>query len=232
MMNSIFKIVALSGFKRSGKDTTFNIISAKTDSNKIELARRLKSVCETAFDLKKGIFDDDAIKEKEVIYVVITIAKINRVCKEFGVKEILGLNEAQMSKLVRKAAKKVRGMVIKTPRKLAQLVGTEVLRTFHDDIHLIAAEKSMVENKLNIVTDCRFANEVEFFKKKFNAKVLFIQNNKMEAHAAKERDMGTLHKSELQMFDIKKNADVIIYNNDSIESLELYITKNILPKVA
>ena len=132
---------------------------------------------------------------------------------------MLDLNKESISSLSKKALLKVENVLIKTPRKLAQLVGTEVLRTFHSDIHLISASRCLSKDKLNIVTDCRFLNEAAYFRDNFGAEVVFIQNNYTEAQASEARKLGTLHISEEEMFHIKKKATHILDNNGTLEDL-------------
>jgi hypothetical protein len=106
----------------------------------------------------------------------------------------------------------------KSPRRLMQLTGTEALREVVDDHVWIKAARLAIDRELAhaachgvVVTDCRFQNEVDFFKKTYGdaCKVVKIERPGITQSA---------HASEAEI-DTMKNVNHWIVNNSSISDL-------------
>ena len=192
-------IISLSGKKGSGKDTAADLITEEIvgfDINRVSFAAKLKEVCKEVFDL--------------------TGEQVNGEHKETPLDEpaILGLTQKKAIlrafNLSEEYADEYEGEVFTTPREILQYVGTDLLRNIQDDIHL----KSMpiAEGAINIVTDTRFPNELEYLKEKArDMKIPFVSINlvrgeQKEAEHVSEQDMSKL-------------CQTTIWNDESLEEL-------------
>jgi hypothetical protein len=94
-----------------------------------------------------------------------------------------------------------------------QFVGTEILRHSSPDIHCIKTMEVVQKEKpdLVLITDCRFFNELEFFK---GAEAMFVRRDSAMPELTPE-----LHASEKLMFEIMKTIPNV-ENNSTLEALE------------
>lgn len=101
-----------------------------------------------------------------------------------------------------------------TPRKALQMIGTDVMRNgFHNEIWLACLERRMAQGNY-VITDCRFKNELDFVRK-------------LDGHIFMVRRLGTetepTHESEMEWRSVI--ADEIIYNDGTIEELQVHIVE-------
>lgn len=98
-----------------------------------------------------------------------------------------------------------------SPRHAYQTMGTEWARTLlRDDFWLKRAEKVYEEHGSLIVTDIRFQNEADFIRKNGGQIIHVVRDGAQKILA---------HSSELGIDQLPE--DVILYNNTTIENLEL-----------
>jgi hypothetical protein len=138
-----------------------------------------------------------------------------------------------------------------TPRWVLQYWGTEVCRrAFHDDIWIASLEHRLTKTTDNIViSDCRFANEVNAIKRA-GGKIIWVQRNGLPEWydcamltlktpedqqwiiSDQEQDMESrypeVHVSEWHW--LNTDFDAIIDNNGTIEELYAQI-RNLVPEV-
>ena len=140
-------VIGLVGVKTSGKSTTANIMKKIFQDDVIEaaLADKLKNVCSEIFNVPREHFDRQDLKEipfssnktltKETISLVLT---------GFGIKETEDLlNFYNKNNIIDKQ--------LSSPRQIAQIVGTEVLRAAGDeDIH---CKNVNLGDKITIISD-------------------------------------------------------------------------------
>lgn len=211
-------IIGLTGVKTSGKTTSFDLLKEMLgdDVREIQLAKKLKDVSSKVFGIDREAFDDPARKEV-LLETPIYLDRNNliRAIKAFGLNP-------DYDKHVRDHV----GTVLETPRRVAQYIGTDVLRAIKDDIHCVAATEDLPENGFFIVTDMRFLNEYEFFDKTYvNGKEFFpffIQSNRAEANS------NDMHPSERQVLETAKRCKRV-ENNGSIPELKENLSKALIP---
>jgi dephospho-CoA kinase len=210
-------VIGLVGVKASGKTTTTSIlkdlISKKTQDTvkEVALADKLKDVCSSAFNIPRNTFDCQKYKEIpfSIFNLKTTLEKhhIEYICKEFSREE--EYRKADFSKII--------GTQLTSARNIAQIVGTEVLRSLGDeDIH---CKSISMDADINIISDIRFPNEYEYFKKleeqeSIRFHPLYVYRKKAE----NEIDLENSHGSETSVFLIKDRC-LQIDNNGTLEDL-------------
>jgi len=146
-------IIGLAGVKTSGKSTVANIIK-KLAPNAVEtaLADNLKNTCAEVFNLERVQFDSQDLKEVPFeTPITLTLDHVTAILDKFNVKNI---SLDRFNNVV--------GTSLETPRRIAQIVGTEVLRaTGNPDIH---CDNVNTDGDVVIISDMRFPNEFEYFK--------------------------------------------------------------------
>ncbi len=203
------KTILLSGFKKSGKDTSADYIIDKFRKKglkveKFALANRLKNTCaqacrdvidasnklktpieELRADPLNWTSDQDLKEENFSVPFELSEAKLAQICKSFSVGTEL--------------SRKHIGKQLKSMREVLQFVGTEVLRDYGQDIHCESLQKELHQHKdldYAIITDCRFLNERMFFDE---SPAYFVSRPQVEPELTPE-----LHRSEAEMFEVKK----------------------------
>lgn len=183
-------IVAFCGAKFSGKSTSATIfqemVGAQTEE--IAIAGHLKEVCARVFNIPYDDFIDSKKKELELEeYIVLEGEKLAQVLREFDVQTV------SYDKHIRSHV----GVVIRTPRKLLQYIGTEVLHPIDPLIHVKKALAKKNPNKLTLITDLRFAAEFEYFVQTASDAIpfapVYVKNTAAEVQADADG-----HASEMQ----------------------------------
>ena len=203
-------IIGLTGVKTSGKSTVANIIKKNINAKEIALADKLKNVSAKIFNIPREYFDRQDLKEIEFQNgpKILTVDKIQQILKEFNI---------EMSQECIEKTYNILNMKLFTPRKIAQIAGTEILRAAGDeDIH---CKNIALNDGLNIISDIRFPNEFDYFynKSDFEFIPLYIQRNEAEKHITKDS-----HPSEKCVFQFS-NKCIKINNNNDLEYTERQI---------
>ena len=204
-------IIGLTGVKTSGKSTAFNLLKEQIPGLiEIQLAKKLKDVCASVLGIERDSFDNP--DKKEVLLdtpIYLDRRNVTEMIEAFGFKVEDG---RAYDALVRPHI----GTVLESPRRVAQYVGTEVLRALDEGIHCIGATMGLPENGIFVVTDMRFTNEFDYFKKNYseNFYPFHIQSNRAEAAGA-----GEMHPSERQVLETAKKCKRI-ENNGTIQELK------------
>lgn len=193
------RLVCLVAFKNSGKSTFFEILRDYYDAKELMLSDHLKTTCSKVFGIDRKYFYDDNLKDiRFTERAILSREKMFRIYNDFDLepnsKIIAQYEDAQLY----------------SPRHITQLVGTEILRTSHEAIHIEAAMKNAYKNGLFVTMDLRFQNEFEYFKKNTNAVFVYIERTQTAP-----KDLSLLHKSESDIHKIGKNCDFVIPNNSS-----------------
>lgn len=212
-------VIGLAGVKTSGKSTVANIITELIggDIKESALAGKLKDVCADVFGLTRDSFDNQDIKE-----VPFTDGP-----KILRLNEILDILTLFNTPLTPELLKKYEdagtiGLQLETPRRIAQIVGTEVLRTTgNEDIH--CENMLMNDSGITIVSDLRFPNEFTYFSaaNDINFLPLYIQRNEAEASVTEDS-----HPSEKRVFEFSSDC-IEIPNNSSLEDLESFLKETL-----
>jgi hypothetical protein len=203
-------VIGLVGVKTSGKSTTADIMKKNLQSNVIEaaLADKLKNVCSEVFNVSRESFDRQDLKEIPFnSNKILTKEKISLILTGFGIKateDLINLYDT----------KNITDRLLSSPRQIAQIVGTEVLRAAGDeDIH---CKNVNLGDNVTIISDVRFPNEFNYFNTLSNTMFLpfYIQRNEAE-----EKITQDSHPSETSVF-IFRDKCIKINNNEGLQSLE------------
>jgi len=204
--------IGFTGVKQAGKTTAFEFIKAKYPQVvEIPLASRLKDVCAEVFEIPRNYFDDQAFKEVELDQpAYLTSERVEALIIKFGFTPDF---DAHIRSHI--------GVVLGTPRKIAQYVGTEILRNVDTNVHCRGCVMDLPQDGIFIVPDMRFPNEYSFFADTYGANFFpfYIANIKAEANAGMDP-----HPSEKYVLDIAKNCTKID-NNNNLESLNKLIVE-------
>jgi ATPase components of ABC transporters with duplicated ATPase domains len=206
--------LAFTGVKGSGKTTAFNIIrSAYPEVVEVTLAAKLKDSCAEVFSITRTAFDDPAIKEKDMrVPVYLSQSNVEAVIKSFGFTP-------DFDKHVRQHI----GTVLESPRRVAQYIGTEVLRTVSEHIHCEGATMALPNDGVFVVTDMRFPNEFSFFQEQYPDSFypLYVANYAAEAGLGPNP-----HASEKYVLELAKKCERID-NNGTIEEYQARVLSKV-----
>jgi hypothetical protein len=204
------KLIGLTGPKRSGKDTTAQLLGRQI--NRVGLADYLKDACSSVFKIPRRHFDEDDKKEARFdIPIILTRDAVSKL------RDIYGAIVPGFWDKANRAEHLVSGKLMYSPRHVAQIVGTDYLRRFQEDIHLQAAKHKLVEDKLNVITDVRFLNELNFVKELGGITAYVLRDGKeLEA-------LQSTHISERGVCDLRFKCDYLIDNNKDIDALNIMV---------
>ena len=225
------KAAVFVGPKGSGKDTCADLLrKQKRLRVSIPFALPLKRICMAVFNLHTNLINDPVLKEKELKEPIKITIKHLRNIKNLMQTYVDPYGEGTYYNL-NKATDNLVGRLLKTPREVLQIIGTEFIRNeIHPDWHCMAAfsEKNLKEviksNNRNLtiaVTDCRFPNEFNYINAKFGADAEYFY---VERPEAEERLAKATHASETEVLKVKdlllKFGGTVIENNGTIEDLK------------
>lgn len=196
--------IGFTGVKQAGKTTSFNYLKELYGSSiaikEIAFADRLKNTCAEVFSVPREDFDNPDTKEKALASpVAISEQDVIKFFSAFGIKEFS----------FDKHVKAHIGVVLETPRKIAQYVGTEVLRNVDKEIHCKGATMDLPSSGVFVFTDMRFPNEFDYLASVFgeNFFPFYIDNKRAESVASLDP-----HPSEKFILDIAKKCQAINNN--------------------
>jgi len=200
------KIIGLTGFAKSGKSTAATILK-ELGGQEVAFAKHLKDVCSVVFGVPRDHFDDQAFKEVPFSFTRVILSQdIERVLNYFEVSP----------RFIPDSMLKHQGVELKSPRHVAQYIGTEVLRSIDSDIHINMAFKLSANSsaKFLICSDMRFDNELKAVN---NANGLTIGISRQKAVPA---NLKNLHPSEAEIPDLIRRSDLVVENEGTIEDLQ------------
>ena len=159
-MNNNKVVIGITGVKTAGKNTVCDMFKKYIPNvEEVALAKKLKDVCAEVFDKPRDSFDCQVLKEKNFDSpITLNERHISEILVKFG-------HNTTISK-TKEDFKEILSMELDSPRRIAQIVGTEILRSLgNPDIHCEKMEMS--DKGVSIITDIRFENEFEFFSKRY-----------------------------------------------------------------
>ena len=194
-------VIGLCGFKGSGKDTAADIIIENhIAATKTAVANKLKDFCVEVFGLTREQLDDPIIKNQPLDQPILLDRRhIDAICKLSGYETPEKLYKLEF--------------LLDTPRKVAQIVGTEVMRSLDPDIHCKFVQ--IRNDMMNLITDIRFNNELTFFQNDPNIRFYSIYIDRASAN-----NSGDEHGSEREIPQLKWKCDYVLYNNTSLGQLK------------
>ena len=208
-------IIGLAGVKTSGKSTVANVIKDMAP-NAVEsaLADKLKNTCAEVFNLERNQFDAQELKEVPFLALkTLTRENIESVLTSFGVQMSDTEFDEKYSGII--------GLELDTPRRIAQIVGTEILRaTGNPDIH---CDNVNTDGDIVIISDLRFPNEFEYFKRLSQTSLdvefvpLYIQRDTAEIVVDENS-----HPSEKSVF-LFRDGCIKVDNNGTIEDTSVRV---------
>ena len=209
-------VIGLAGVKTSGKSTVAYMMHEFINAKEVALADKLKNVCANIFNLDRKQFDVQELKEVPFNTPRELTIEVIKKCLE-------GFNITLSEELLEKYTKSgIINMQLETPRKIVQIIGTEVLRMAGDeDIHCKNAMLS--PEGITIVTDLRFPNEFDYFNNSEDINFIPIHVQRDEAENLVTKDS---HPSETSVFKFTDKC-IKINNNGSFLDTELQV-RNIL----
>jgi energy-coupling factor transporter ATP-binding protein EcfA2 len=214
-------IIGLTGVKTSGKSTVANIIKTVLQENTKEaaLADKLKNTCSEVFDVPREYFDRQDLKE---LYLsksrVLDLNAIEQILNKFKINPTNDLLQSYITN-------GIEGLFLESPREIAQIVGTEVLRGAGDEeIHCKNVELN--NNGITIISDIRFPNELNYFNNLPNTMFipLYIQRDEAE-----RKINETSHSSERLVFTFSDKC-IKLSNNSDLYSLKSQIKQILTEK--
>lgn len=206
------KIIALSGYIGSGKDTAAEIILQEFQGlPTITFAKNLKIILGKVFELDQKYFTDRQLKEAsldEPIYVSPEL--VDSVGRLYGYE----LEYGDMRQYV--------GRMIYSPRELMEFFGTTVLQSLDTQIHVKQEFRLAQKSDNYLVTDVRFPHEYEYLINNFDqVQLLFIDRASAEAAAKPRKSIAE------EYLPVLKSKSLVVDNNGTIEALKINIMKYI-----
>jgi len=202
-------VIGIAGVKTSGKSTVTKMIQEQLKgATESALAGKLKDVSAEVFGITRDQLDLQELKEVPFDEPkILTKESIGQVLLRFNV-----VDEDNYRTIMEKY-KSIIGMKLETPRKIAQIVGTEILRaTGDEDIHCKNMPLNPNAELPTIVSDLRFPNEFTYFKNNPEIKFVGLYLNREEAEKHVTKDS---HPSETSVF-LFNDKCVRIDNNGSL----------------
>jgi len=208
------KFIAFTGVKESGKSSSFKFIKeAFPEVIEVTIAEKLKDTSSKAFNVPRNWFDDQNLKERDLVTPVYLSPE--------NVTALLNQYPGYTWNYDTHVRPHV-GQVLYSARRVAQYIGTEILRAVHPDIHCLEVVKNLPEDGIFIITDMRFPNEFGFFQtaQSDNFFPLFITNYAAEAKLGAEP-----HASEKYVLELGKKCEKIDNNGSLLDLREKVLTK-------
>ena len=236
------RILGFVGPAGCGKDTASRLLKENKNivQKNIPIAGPLKELCSTFFEISPQFLNAPHLKEKEFATPInLTHRILRRLLKEMPtwvpeINQKLQIIEYNCDAVPLNG---IENRIVKTPRQLMQVIGTDLIRNrVWEDWHLRAAFSPKVMDKLNAwetyaVTDIRFVNELLYLQDNFpEFEAYYIENPEAEKVLAK-----ATHASETTARHLKEllGSDRILKNEGSLEDFaELLVKKFHKLKVA
>jgi hypothetical protein len=204
------KIIAISGWKKSGKDTAANYIIKKHFANKVSLADPLKELTAKQYNLPILYMYSQDLKEKPLLNMpVITTDKFTEAIHSLLKSELGSGYWTPRALLILEGSIK---RSVNSSYWLEQIVNkiksNEVYMAAADDIY-----GTKTKELVYVVPDLRYVNEAEELRKAFGKDLITIRINRFDS-------IDTEDPSERDLDNYK--FDYVIENKDSEEE---FITK-------
>lgn len=194
---------------KAGKTTTTNMLSEFVDCRESAFADKLKNASSLAFGIERKHFDDQSLKEVPF--------ETPMIMTEERILAILGLYVADPSAIV---YQHLIGKELNSPRHIAQIVGTELLRDcVARDVHIVNVP--IHTDVVTVISDTRFENEYEVMKDREDIEYYPVYVYRKEAE---EIARQSKHISETEFLKFKDKC-YQLDNNGDLRDLEANVKK-------
>lgn len=199
----MFRVIGLVGLKQSGKSTVFKFIEELAPKgvkvHEAKFAARLKEACHAASGLPYEYFEDAVLKEATLDKPIKFDTNAYKT-----VMDMFNITPEEDRIL----------LLFRTPRKMLQIVGTEILRRHRPGIHVQTLLDTMPRSGIVVITDVRFQDEFKELENEFNEQFFpyYIENARAESQASGG------HASETQPKKLKKKCK-ILSNQGTLDEL-------------
>lgn len=204
-------VLGICGFQGAGKDTFANYLVKNYNFIKFSFASATKDVLNVLFGWDRNLLEGDTVESRKFRETVDT-----------WWSEKLGIPNL-------------------TPRKMLQLIGTDLFRKhFNPEIWVRVVEKKILtiletnpESNI-IISDCRFPNEINMLRN-LGGKIISIQRNlptwfEIYKSGIDCEEAMKIHESEISW--VREDFDYVIYNDcETKELFELKICEFIKEKL-
>jgi len=194
---------------KAGKTTTTNMLSEFVECKESAFADKLKNASAVAFDIERKHFDDQNLKEVPFeTPMIFTKERIEKILS-FYVPNPSDINYQHLV-----------GKELVSPRHIAQIVGTELLRDcVARDVHIIHVP--IHANVVTVISDTRFENEYEVMKAREDIEYhpVYVYRKEAEEIARQSK-----HISETEFLKFKDKC-YQLDNNGDLRDLELNVKK-------
>lgn len=220
------KVIAISGYKRSGKDTSAEILVKDHGFKRVAFADVLKDMVAKEYGIPREHCDDPKFKEAPIVHLPVTPKDdFSRMLCTFMVREFRDINGQMPSEAYIDPSGAFLGIMGRhaaqlywTPRALCILKGSsnravtsqfwteQAINQINNEIHLAAQLPTGF-----VISDLRYRSEVEQLRLAFGKDLITVRVNRV--------DSASLDPSERDLDNHK--FDVVIDNTGTIENLKL-----------
>lgn len=172
------KLICLSGWRRSGKDTVGNYLSFFHNYSKLSFAEKLKDVTSSIFDVERKLFDDDLLKDSPLT--------------QYPVEDKTDPTSITLQGTLSGEFRQLENSQFFSPRTLCILMGS-VGRTVKNDFWVEKTVKDLSAHNNYVITDLRYRNELDSLYRsvKFH-EIVSIRINRfdtIDSNNSSERDL-------------------------------------------
>lgn len=200
------KIILLSGWKGSGKDSFAKFLCEDFGYNRIAFADKLKDSIALEYNLKRSIFDDRTEKEKPLFNLPVSPKDESSV----RLIEIIR-DELRLESGLKPNEKTPLSDLFWTPRALCVFEGS-VKRAVDPQFWIKKAIKDLSLKENYVISDARYKSEIDCVKSTMkDHKIITVRVNRnitIDTNDSSERDLD------------QYNFDIIINNNEGLEFLK------------
>jgi hypothetical protein len=217
------RVIAISGFKRSGKDTIANYLVSEYGFKRVSFADPLKDLCASEYGVPRAAFDSNELKEKAILHLPVNPQdNFTKMICHFMFKEFRFANNSTPAEIYYKdkdnqfkGASSNRAFVdtlYHTPRSLAILKGSTnrvVSPTFWGSkaVELIR----LCGIPYNVIPDLRYRSEIDNLRKEFGNNLVTVRVNRFDT--VESNDPSELDLKDYDGFDFE------IQNKGSVQEL-------------
>jgi hypothetical protein len=212
-------LVAISGWKRSGKDTVAEHLIKTRGAKRLGFADPLKEMVSSIFGLTREYIDDPKTKEAPLLHMpVLTKDRFSANANDFlfgefrfkdgssPVGKALPKPWSNLSQV--EAINKWNGQLYWTPRALCIMIGSS-MRSIDPNFWVDKALSQIKDDQLYVISDVRYKSEMETLKEKIpnllSLRIIRFEN--CESQDPSERDLD----------DYK--FDYFVRNNSTVDDL-------------